>query len=197
MTKSLKNVKFVWKFWKWDFQFSTRFIKFPALFIFGVTLTSLVTLTFDLEIRNFHTIFLVMLAICVHEFNRIQVFFLDKNHLKTPKVMTLTFDLENEKRPYSIKLWCIRYLNGKFDGYILKNVDVANLDITLLQRRKKLQWPLVTLTFDICPPKETCALPGMCFMFVPNMKLVGPMVFEELAIGHTYIHTEAFTLLII
>ena len=110
-TNSTKNVKFIWKIWKWDFQFSTRFIKFPALFIFGVTLTSLVTLTFDLGIRNFHTIFLVMLAICVHEFNRIQVFFLDKNHLKTPKVMTLTFYLENEKQYHFIELWCILYLN--------------------------------------------------------------------------------------
>ena len=149
MTKSTKNVKFVWKFWKWDFQFSTRFIKFPALFIFGVTLTSLVTLTFDLGIRNFHTIFLVMLAICVHEFNRIQVFFLDKNHLKTPKVMTLTFDLENEKRPYSIKLGGILYLNAKFDGCSLKTVYVANLYITLVQIRKQLQWLLVTLTVEI------------------------------------------------
>ena len=149
MTKSTKNVKFVWKFWKWDFQFSTRFIKFPALFIFGVTLTSLVTLTFDLGVRNFHTIFLVMLAICVHELNRIWAFFLDQNHLETPKVMTLTFDLENGKRPYLIKLWCILYLNAKFDGCSLKTVYVANLYITLLQRRKKLQWPLVTLTFEI------------------------------------------------
>ena len=35
---------------------STRFIKFPALLIFGVTLTSLMTLTFDLGVRNFYTI---------------------------------------------------------------------------------------------------------------------------------------------
>ena len=71
-----------------------------------------------------------MLALCVHELNRIWVFFLDQNCLETPKVMTLTFDLENEKRPYSIKLWCIIYLNTKFDGYILKTADVANLYIT-------------------------------------------------------------------
>ena len=44
-----KNVNFVWKNCKWDFQLSTRFIKFPALLIFGVTLTLLVTLTFDLR----------------------------------------------------------------------------------------------------------------------------------------------------
>ena len=44
-----KKVKSVWKLGKWDFQFSTRFIKFPALWIFGVTLTLLVTLTFDLR----------------------------------------------------------------------------------------------------------------------------------------------------
>ena len=73
-----------------------------------------------------------MLAICVHELNRIWAFFLDQNHLETPKVMTLTFDLENEKRPYSIKLGCILYLNAKFDGCSLKTVYAANLYITLI-----------------------------------------------------------------
>ena len=175
MTKSLKNVKFVWKFWKWDFQFSTRFIKFPALFIFGVTLTSLVTLTFDLGVRNFHTIFLVMLAICVHELNRIQVFFLDKNHLKTPKVMTLTFDLENGNHTYLIKLWYILYLNTKFGGCSLKAVYVANIYITLPQRRKN-QWPLVTLTFEMRSPKNPCTFQGMCLTFVPKMKLIRTVV---------------------
>ena len=62
---------------------------------------------------------------------------------------------KQKKRPYSIKLWCIMYLNTKFNGYILKTVDVANLYITLLQRRKKLQWPLVTLTFEIWSPKKS------------------------------------------
>ena len=103
-----------------------------------------------------------MFAMCVHELNLIWSFFLDQNHFESPKVMTLTFDLENEKRPYSIKLWCIIYLNTKFDGYILKTVDVANLYITLLQRRKKLQWPLVTLTFEIWSPKKKSVQSRVC-----------------------------------
>ena len=91
--------------------------------------------------------------VCVN-WTEFEYFFLDQNHLETPKVMTLTFDLENGKQPYLIKLWCILYLNAKFDGCILKTVYVANLYITLLQRRKKLQWPLVTLNFEIWSPKK-------------------------------------------
>ena len=137
------------------------------------------TLTFDLGVRNFQTIFSVMLPLCWHELNHLWAFYLDQNHLETPKVMTLTFDLENGKQPYLIKLWCILYLNAKFDGCIFKTVYVANLYITLLQRRKKLQWPLVTLTFEIWSPKKICTIPGVCLTFVPKMKLIRLLVSEE------------------
>ena len=118
------------------------------------------TLTFDLGVRNFYTIFLVMLTICMHELNEIWAFFLHQNHLETPKVMTLTFDLEIGKQSYSIKLFCILYLNTRFDGCSLKTVYLATFYITLHQRRKKLQWPLVTLTFEIWSQKKNLYNPG-------------------------------------
>ena len=51
--------------------------------------------------------------------------------------MTLTFDLEIGKQPHFIKLFCILYLNTKFDGSNLRTVYLATFYITLLQRRKK------------------------------------------------------------
>ena len=102
-----------------------------------------------------------MFAMCVHELNRIWAFFLDQNHFESPKFMTLTFDLENGKRTYLIKLWCILYLNAKSNGCILKTVYAANLYITLLQRRETLQWPMVTLTFEIqSSQKKNICTPG-------------------------------------
>ena len=90
----------------------------------------------DLDIWTCGTKFshniLVMLAICVHELNRIWAFYLDLNHLETLKVMTLTFDIENGNQPYFIKLWYTLYLNTKFDGCNLKAVYVASLYIKLL-----------------------------------------------------------------
>ena len=44
---------------------------------------------------------------------------------------------------------------------------------------------MVTLTFEIISRKYSCALSGMCLVFVPKTKLIGPMVFEEIAIGQT------------
>ena len=88
------------------------------------------TSTFEIAVQNFHTIFLDMLTICVHELNIIGAFFLDPNYLETQKVMTVTFDLENGKRRYLIKFGCILYLYAKFDGCSLKTVYVANLYIT-------------------------------------------------------------------
>ena len=76
-------------------------------------------------VQNFYKIFLAILAIYMHELNRIWAFFLDQNDLETPKVMTLTFDLEIGKQPYLIKLWYILYLNTKFDGCNLKAVYVS------------------------------------------------------------------------
>ena len=194
MTKSTKNVKFVWKFWKWDFQFSTRFIKFPALFIFGVTLTSLVTLTFDLGIRNFHTIFLVMLAICVHEFNRIQVFFLDKNHLKTPKVMTLTFDLENGKRPYLIKLWCILCLNAKFCYCILKNSLNGDLLNYIASKKEKTSMTSGDLDLWDMVTKKNLYNPG-CVLDILAKNDVDPTISLGGVRPHTHTQTEDLRLL--
>ena len=99
--------------------------------------------------------FFVMWAICVHELNRIWAFSLDENHFEINKVMTLTFELENGNHTYLIKLWYILYLNTKFGGCSLKAVYVANIYITLPQRRKN-QWPLVTLTFEMQSPKKPC-----------------------------------------
>ena len=153
------------------------------------------TLTYDLGVRNFHKTFLVMLTICVHELNWIWAFFVDENCSETPKVVTLTFVLENRKQPHYIKLWCILYLNTKFDGCSLKTVYVANLYITLLQRRKKLQWPLVTLTFEIWSPKKMCTIPVACLTFVPKMKSIRPLISEEFGTTQTHKQTEDLPLL--
>ena len=74
----------------------------------------------------------------MHELNGIYAFFC-QNHFETPKVMTLTFDLEIGKQPHFIKLFCILYLNTKFDGSNLKTVYLTTFYIPLLQRRNKLQ----------------------------------------------------------
>ena len=100
-----------------------------------------------------------MWAICVHELKRIWAFSLDENHFEIYKVMTLTFELENGNHTYLIKLWYILYLNTKFGGCSLKAVYVANIYITLPQRRKN-QWPLVTLTFEMRSTKKTLYIPG-------------------------------------
>ena len=77
-------------------------------------------LTLGYEI--FRQYFQLCYPLCMHKLNRHWSFLLDQNYLETPKVMTLTFDLENVKWPYKIKLECILYLNAKFDGYILKTL---------------------------------------------------------------------------
>ena len=116
----------------------------------------------------------------MHKLKQIWGYFLDQNHLETPKVMTLTFDLENGKHSYLVKPWYIIYLDTKFEGCNLKAVFLANLYITLLQRRKRLQWPLVTFIFEMWSPKKLYN-PGVCLTFVPIMKLIRLLVSEEYA----------------
>ena len=77
----------------------------------------------------------------------------------------------------------------------MKTVYMANLYVTLLQRRKKLQWPLVTLTFEIWSPKKICTIPGVCLTFVPKMKLIWLLVSEEFGHKQTDTQTEDLRLL--
>ena len=76
-------------------------------------------------------------------------FFLDQNHLETLKVMTFTFDLEKDNRPYLLKLWCIQYLNANFDGCSLKTVYVANLYITIYIGTKKEKTSMTSGDLDL------------------------------------------------
>ena len=125
-----------------------------------------------------------MFAMCVHELNQIWAFFFDQNHFESPKVMTLTFDLENEKRPYSIKLWCIRYLNAKFDGYILMwRTSILHC----YKEGKKLQWPLVTLNLEIWSP-ENLYNPG-CVLDICAKNEVHPTI----GLGGVWHHTDTQT----
>ena len=114
----------------------------------------------------------------MHELNRIWAFSLDENHFEINKVMTLTFELENGNHTYLIELWYILYLNTKYDGCNLKAVYVANLYITLLQRRKNfndLWWPWHWRYGH----QKICTIPGVCLTFGPKMKLIRPLVSEE------------------
>ena len=52
----------------------------------------------------------------------------------------------------------------------------------------------MNLTFEIQSSKETCAFPGMCLMYVPKMRAIGPMVQEELENKQTDRQTEDLTL---
>ena len=132
------------------------------------------TLTVDLGVRNFQTIFSVMLPLCVHKLSRFWVFFLDQNHLETPKVMTLTFDLENEKQPYLIKLWCIMYLNTKFDGCSMKTAYIAKKKGKTSMTSGDIDlWDMVT--------KKNCTIPGVCLLIGPKIMLIRPVVSEEYA----------------
>ena len=49
---------------------------------------------------------------------------------------------------------------------------------------------MVILTFEIWSPKNICTISGVCLKSVPKMKLIRPLVSEELGHKHTHRQTE-------
>ena len=50
----------------------------------------------------------------------------------------------------------------------------------------KIKWPVMTLTFEIWSPKETCSIPGVCVTFASKIKLIPPSVFEDFGQERVY-----------
>ena len=89
----------------------------------------LVTLTFDIGIRNFHRIISDTQSICLHRLELIWILvFCIENYLIRLKVMTMIFDCVNPKPPFMIGRVSIVCLNNKFGNSSMKTDRMENLE---------------------------------------------------------------------